>query len=655
MPIEYVDLNTIKYVTGRIIQRTHSELFVYSPAHSSERRWVYFNFRPCAALGPLAPRLASEFVVWTSDKELPSARGSFIPVRAWLVRLAETVSAGNDSADCWPAERWRSETFEWWLSVRSDPDLKDTTKNQYRAAVRGFIGRLQTSNILPWFSFPKAIEKPAGDKKPTLANVRKLIKDLDGHPALDAITRSALLELDALDDLTDSAQVLRRIDLLLDATRRLVSRSIRDFWAEWQEVRRIVAAGYFDPEGFLRRYCVSRHPLKLKRGWRRELTDDTDMIALVEYLYDGIIPINEYDNPIVRWIYNQYPIEHFRSRLHSTPDSVLPFLVLMLLENPMEVSSAAELKTDALVSTQNPGNKRITYIKKRARHRTIYMIWSAGDERTLRKASTAKIVSATAFGCLLEMRSRLVPFAEPHEVGKLFLVLGHKGKRDTVRNISADRIIDAWDRLRSRDPLLARYRFTLDKIRPTLILRTYIVSGGNIFDAYRVAQHKLLSTTQRYVNENVSEFLSSAHARNVQGSISISVTKIHPDLRKLGLFDEKISSRILKKAENIGFMSYAGRRNGKIDSIKSEMVRFFTSGQIFIVEDINVASEIVAFKAHLLAEAATLRTHPDYETSWLPLLVFLNAALEAMSPDIRKRGHDLASRIQIEYLEPPHV
>ncbi|ODS52541.1 MAG: hypothetical protein ABS40_18525 [Agrobacterium sp. SCN 61-19] len=488
-----------------------------------------------------------------------------------------------------------------------------------------------------------------------MANVRKLIKDLDSHPALDAITRSALLELDALDDLTDSAQVLRRIDLLLDATRRLVSRSIRDFWAEWQEVRRIVAAGYFDPEGFLRRYCVSRHPLKLKRGWRRELTDDTDMIALVEYLYDGIIPINEYDNPIVRWIYNQYPIEHFRSRLHSTPDSVLPFLVLMLLENPMEVSSAAELKTDALVSTQNPGNKRITYIKKRARHRTIYMIWSAGDERTLRKASTAKIVSATAFGCLLEMRSRLVPFAEPHEVGKLFLVLGHKGKRDTVRNISADRIIDAWDRLRSRDPLLARYRFTLDKIRPTLILRTYIVSGGNIFEAYRVAQHKLLSTTQRYVNENVSEFLSSAHARNVQGSISISVTKIHPDLRKLGFFDEKISNIILKKAENIGFMSYADRGNGKIDSIKSEMVRFFTSGQIFIVEDVNVASEIVAFKAHLLAEAATLRTHPDYETSWLPLLVFLNAALEAMSPDIRKRGHDLASRIQIEYLEPPHV
>jgi uncharacterized protein YqgQ len=123
----------------------------------------------------------------------------------------------------------------------------------------------------------------------------------------------------------------------------------------------------------------------------------------------------------------------------------------------------------------------------------------------------------------------------------------------------------------------------------------------------------------------------------------------------LGLIDEDVSKKILNKAENMGFMSYAGDRKNKIKFMKSEMIRFFTSGRIFILEDVNIASELVAFKAHLLKEAATLRTHADYETSWLPLLVFLNAALEAMSPDIRKRGHDLASRIQIEYLEPPHV
>lgn len=655
MATQYVDLNKLKFVAGKINPTSYGELFVYSSAHSSERTRVYFNFRTCSGLGPLAAKLAAEFTIWTAPKEKGSALAALVPIRGWMRYLSDLARVDGSNTTDWTAQKWGLQTGEWLLSILSDPDLRDRTKNQYRSNVHAFVARMQTAGVLPAFRILNGIKKPEGGKKLSIALVKKALRDGEDIHIIDVATRDALSELDNLNDLTDSAQVLRRIDLLLGATRKAIENRIRHFWYDWQEARQIVSSGIFDPIGFLERHCVSREPLKLRRGWKYELTDDTDMIALLQHLYDGIIPIDEPGNPLVRWIYNQYSVRHIRNLLHSTPDNVIPFLVTMLIDRPIEVSYAAGFAVDAMRSTANPNNMKITYVKKRAGHRMITTIWASGDDRSLASSSRRSIDPATAFRCVQSMREPLIKFAEAQDADKLFLVLGNGGTRKTVKAVSPRAWLDAWDRFRAGDPILTRYRFTLDKIRPTLILRAYIVSGGDIFEAYRVAQHKLLGTTQRYLNEQVSEQLSAEDARNVQGAISLKILEKRPELRGDLRINEQSAKRVLRQAANLGFLEHNKEAENVREEVQSELVRFFLTGEIIVLEDPEVAAELIVFKEHLVTELPTLKGHPDYETSWLPLLVFLNAAIEAMLPHVRQRGRKVAAEMGIEYLEPPIV
>jgi CBS domain-containing protein len=642
----YVQLDKLKVVLRQIDPKSYWELVVYSSAHSSERRRVYFNFRTCSHLGPLAARFAAEFVVWAASKERASALAALIPIRAWMRHLSEFANVDLSDPLSWGSETWLLHTTEWWLSIRADADLADVTKNQYRASAANFIARMQTLGLVPRFRFPKGIEKPKRGKKLSLAMVKQVSPEIDDSHRLNDEVRAALAELEFLDDLTDSA---------LGATRSAVERSIRHFWFEWQEARHIVSSDLFDPIGFMERHCISREPLKLRRGWQRELTDDTDMIALLEHYYDGIIPIDEPGNPLVRWIYNRFSIGHFRDLLHSTPDTVIPFLIVMLLDKPIEVSYAAGLTVTAMKDTANPSNKRVTYVKKRANHRKITVIWAAGDDRVLDRRSHRPIGAATAFRCLQEMRQPLEKFAEKRDADKLFLVLGHQGRRETVRALPAQTLIDAWDRFRASDPLLSRYRFTPDKLRSTLILRAFIVSGGDIFEAFRVAQHKSLRTTQRYINEQVSQQISAGDARNVQDAITLRATESRTDLRGELRISERDVKRVMDKATNLGFLAYSQQPETTRKEMESDIIRFFTTGEIVVIEDTTVAAELTIFKRHLVSELPVIRNDLEFEFTWLPLLVFVNAALEAMLPDVRQHGRQLASEMDIEYLEPQRV
>ncbi|MBP2443806.1 hypothetical protein [Rhizobium leguminosarum] len=645
---KYDNLWKLDVVLRRIEPKSFSELNVYSPKHSTPRRRVYFNFAICAELGPLAPRFASEFVIWMADLVVATARGKLVPVRYWMRHLAHADAAYPED---WTPTQWQFHTTEWWLSIRSDPDLKDVTKNEYLYHVQNFIAHLQQRQVIPRFKLPKAIRGAKGRKKITVAEVLKQNKENPKDDLLPEDVKSALAELDFLDDLTDSAQVLRRIEIILDATRSFLESKIRSFWTEWTATRQYLDLGVFDPEDFLEKFAVSRDPLKLRRGWREVIDSRARIIALVEYMHGSMLPVSTSD-PVLRLVYNEYSVGEIRDLMHSTPDSVLPFLALVLVNDPIEVSSASNLFATSLKTTSNPSNVRLTYLKKRARYRKINVIWAASDERTLKLASRRRIEPATALGCILQMREPLQHYAEPADADRLFLVCGNKGHGETVKVLSPPILRAAWDRLRQEDPILSRYRYTLDKLRPTLILRSFLVSGGDIFATFHAARHKWLTTTQSYVNEVVTEKMSSSAAREVQDVMTLSVTKDRPHLEKSAGISPVRARAIIEKARHMGFLEHTGGQSRK--KVTEDLVKF-TQGEVIVIEDASVAAEILVFKEHLVSELPILRTSSDFESVWLPLLVYVNGCLAALPPDVLERGRKLASELQIAYLDAPHA
>jgi hypothetical protein len=551
----------------------------------------------------------------------------------------------------WTPEQWQFYTTEWWFSIRSDPDLHDVTKNEYRNNVENFIGHLQANKVVPRFNIPKGISRVQGGKKITVADVRKRDSDDIEGPVLPDDVKSALAELDFLDDLSDSGQVLRRMDIILKAARSFLEDKIRSFWAEWISTRQFLESGSFDPEDFLKNFAVSRDPLKLRRGWRNAIDSRNKVISLLEYLYCSMLPVKT-SNPLLRLVYNEYSVGEIRDLMHSTPDSVIPFLALVLLNDPIEVSSISSLQANSIKMTTNPENVRVSYLKKRARYRTITVIWAASDARTLKPASRRRIEPATALGCIVQMREPLQRHAEAADKDRMFLVCGNKGHAETVKVLSAPMILAAWDRLRQADPILSRYRFTLDKLRPTLILHSFLVTGGDIFRAFHTARHKLLTTTQQYVNELVSEKMSFGDAREAQDALTLSVTKGRPELLKQVSMPHARARAIMEKASHMGFLDYAGEQSRK--KVAEDFVKF-TRGELIVIEDASVAAEILVFKEHLLSELPTLRTSSEFESVWLALLVFINGCLSALPPDILRKGRKLATDLQIAYLDAPHA
>jgi hypothetical protein len=87
------------------------------------------------------------------------------------------------------------------------------------------------------------------------------------------------------------------------------------------------------------------------------------------------------------------------------------------------------------------------------------------------------------------------------------------------------------------------------------------------------------------------------------------------------------------------------------DDRQSQFMEWLLSGQHIVLETPEVAAELFAYKQHLLAEAPALRETDEWWDVWAPTLLYLTKALQAIRPDIRIAGEQLAAEHQIEYME----
>ncbi|OQM74580.1 hypothetical protein [Manganibacter manganicus] len=311
-----------------------------------------------------------------------------------------------------------------------------------------------------------------------------------------------------------------------------------------------------------------------------------------------------------------------------------------------------------MTATENSDLFLLSWFKDRAGGILLTAELELGSATALQYGSNAHISAPRAVECLIALRKRLIPHADPSERDRLLLV--HHKAGATRRKASADAVTclseaaqnQAWHRFRRRHPILAEYPITLDLIRTTILLKEALESGNSILRVQRKAQHASPTTSARYVENHATHLLNQGKVREVQEFMFASATRGHDEIRTaFGLTSERADT-ILAKARKKGFGGWQHQSVATADEAPDKegtIAHWITHGENFIVEDKYVAAEMHAFRRHIIAETPSLRSSPSWYETWAPLLLLLNVALQKMNADTRLRGEAIADEFEIVY------
>ncbi len=484
------------------------------PLRLERRRQKYsdsntkLNLTDAKNFGAFANVLAKEFLAYTSGVSPATQDAYLFPVQQ-LCKFAGNFDLSR-TAESWGAIEWKTLVDSYADNIKKATGLRPTTKNDYIDGVNRFMRHMQVKNIIPEFRLPKGIKNAhltAGRKKSVgelLPTNWSLFETPPAIAAADEEIREVWRQLTLLWNTGDSKVVLARINLIFKAIREAAQREIREAWSEFKKVNSQIAAtdvqAVFD---FLEknngRYTRS---LGSGRGCKSIFEIRENLLAYIAARYDGIVPSKEIDPQLLRFVWNNGGLKAFRDMFHTTADNIIPFLSIMLIDAPMNVSDSLEVTTDCLEQTEHPSKFWFHWIKDRADEDNLSVSVRIGHRSALELDSERDITIPQCIECLLKMRSRLTNVAIGGDEKYLFLVLSanpdvvkstaqNRGVPASVR-LNDSRAAKAWRRFCKRHPVLSEFRLTLDQFRTTCLLKEKIETG-NIFRVQRKGAHKNLS------------------------------------------------------------------------------------------------------------------------------------------------------------------
>ncbi len=205
-------------------------------------------------------------------------------------------------------------------------------------------------------------------------------------------------------------------------------------------------------------------------------------------------------------------VRTFDRWLYATVESLLPFLIVIAYKLAGNVYSLLESKRDLLRDVDDVirGSRcAVSFYKPRARRILTHMLNPAG------RFSVPSLIKQ-----VLAMTDPLVPLVPEAMKNRLFICFNRvgnsKGKPQTLKSTPGS--MRRWcqrHNLMNKDgtPLT----FTLDMLRPTKINDVYEDSGGDLLLAYKVANHKVLSTTYDYLKGIRAADLDRTSITDAQG------------------------------------------------------------------------------------------------------------------------------------------
>lgn len=631
-----------------------------SPAHSTPLKPEGFNLSVLEPFGdPLAHDMVAGFLLMISSRSISQARA----LETSAKRIFKPVALNYRPN--WLAEDWRLAFADAADAVRNDTSIKATTRNFYIKNGNIFAQFLQDRGAIFRFNLPAGVENAllASTPKPAVSEV-----DVagGGRPAhlvgANDDTVQIWNRLSTLTSISDPGVMHERLVTLLGHIRSIAVNGIRAHQASHQAAlsqmseteHARIATFIAENDG------RSARSLGSGRGSSSAFVDITSVLSYIEYEFGGMPP-TRFEAPVFcRLLYNRFSIKNINDRLFLTTDTAIYYLIILLLDTAMNISSALDLDVDSLEEIVPGLYYKLNWYKVRYGEDVISDYF---ERNALDKADNISVVDV--IGLLVDLNKRLEMFAIPAERQKLLLVgnlVGPRGSQGAYRVGVLSETLEskAWQRIRTKDPILKRIPITLDMIRSSVLLLECLETNYNLFAVNRKAKHGNYPTTIRYMHRRTVRSMNVAQVREVQDFIVAKATEQLPEVRAaLGMTSEN-AAEIVGKARRKGFGNWA-TFNGSKSPRKSQcevpedpanaLEDWIVRGEKLFIADDEVAAEILAFRSHILRERPLLEPTPTWIETWAPLLLLLNSATEAMSPLLRERGERIASEMDIFYAE----
>jgi hypothetical protein len=633
-----------------------------SPAHSTPRSPAGFNLSVLEPFGdPLAHQMVAGFLLMISSRSIGQARALEASTKRVFSSVAESYRPD------WSADDWKFSFADAANLVRKDKSIKATTQNFYIVNGNVFAQFLQDHGTIPRFSLPAGVENAflANTPKPAVSEIA-VAGAGGGLPThligADGDTVKLWNKLSKLTNISDPVVMHERLVTMLGHIRSLAVKGIRTHQAMHQaalhqisevEHARIVR---FIAENDGR----SARSLGSGRGSRSAFINISSVLSYIEYEFGGMPPTRFEAPKFCRLLYNRFSVDDISRSLFLTTETAIYYLIIIILDTAMNVSSALRLRTDSMKEIIQGLHYRLDWYKKRFGEDVISDYFDREATLCKDRISVIEVVDL-----LVDLQKRITSFAIPSERQHLFLVgnlvgpIGSKGAY-RVGVLSETLESKAWNRIRVRDPILKAFPMTLDMLRTSVLLLECLESNYNLFAVNRKAKHANYSTTIRYMHRQTVKSINVAHVREVQDFISAKATEKLPEVRAALGMSNQDAADIVAKARRKGFGSWATKTGSKSAS-KSKLEaptipanaleKWIVQGEKLFIADAEVAAEILAFRSHILREKPLLEPTPSWVETWAPLLLLLNRAIEAMSPLLRERGERVATEMDIFYAE----
>jgi hypothetical protein len=266
--------------------------------------------------------------------------------------------------------------------------------------------------------------------------------------------------------------------------------------------------------------------------------------------------------------------------------------------------------------------------------------------------SYARIEAYRVFGAVSAMRERLLKYVVPQFQGDLFISFSTFDKPYASSTLTTQGAMYAFDRFREADPVLKLFSIARDKLRSSALDQAFFDSNGNLAVVQRVAGHRNMGVSQGYVRGKAGEILDANKAREIHQFMVVTATRRQTALQeKLGI-ERETAEQLAKAAAGAGLFGYQLEADEpSCDEKVSDFVSWMIGAEHVLVESVPVAAQIISFEAHLRSEAKSLRDHSSWETTWVYVLLYLNAAIAEMRPDIRRAGELMAIDQGLAYME----
>lgn len=643
-------------------------LSLVSQAHSSPRstqRWIFNGLEP---LESLAFTVMSEFEVFSQSRRRKSGQSAVVAVRKCFAYIA-TLEELRGAVLKGQAVAWRAAIRSWWNSIVEDPSLGSTTCNSYLYSVGRFVRHLQASGLAPQFRLPSPLPN-AGEgsrPRPTLAEPgiapQMLRKPCPASvKALGGEIEELWEELGRSEDVeSDPKCMADLLELHLDVLRKCAELDARRIWADFEATERMLDKA--DGSRIAKFLSENQGRFNRSRGSGRGsysiFESRDDVLIYIDMKYGGIIPTQTQDPSLYRLIQNRSYTNAETSRLLvSTPDSVIPFVVIILIETVINIAPLFDMSISDLIESHEPGHKTLKWCKLRAGGKIIERDFPVGGRDQMNIAHDGNITAVKSFECLKKMRRKLVGRVAPNERDILLLVLLGNSRGETTRDRSISPINEsvlarAFQRFKERHPILSNLTITLGQIRGSVALKMALQPDGNIETIRYLLGHDLLPTTQRYIDRAVVGRLNVDKARRAQNVIVIGATESRPDLReRLGYTDRQVQELLGQHSNKPWGIKCRDDKVGAAPGTAPGVPCTRTEhcaicSQRFVVESDQSAAEMFALKRHILAEKPRLeRENTDrWQNVWAPTIVFLNVALIRMKARTRRSGRELAASL----------